>query len=270
MTRRLDLYDIAYLVGGRPWVIQTLLITLQERDVITLRRSRIRATVGEGVGRAGAERPGAEHSQAERPVAGHPVEHPGAAHPGAAQPVEHPEVRHPVERALIALCPRSKPVDRVVPALLDGPELAEIRRRLTDEGLLTRLRGRPTRMGRRRVEAAVREGALPSYVFYGPVVVPEPARRRAVSDAIPIPTGDPAYWNRDLLIAYDPEYVDQESFYTAHEWADDRGGSHGGDHGAHGGDHGAHGADYGGSHGGDYGGGHHSCGGGGGGGGSSD
>ncbi|WP_250853601.1 hypothetical protein [Streptomyces rhizosphaericus] len=261
MTRRLDLYDIAYLVGGRPWVIQTLLITLQERDVITLRRSRIRATVGEGegVGRAGAERPGAEHSQAERPVAGHPVERPGAAHPGTA----HPEVRHPVERALIALCPRSKPVDRVVPALLDGPELAEIRRRLTDEGLLTRLRGRPTRMGRRRVEAAVREGALPSYVFYGPVVVPEPARRRAVSDAIPIPTGDPAYWNRDLLIAYDPEYVDQESFYTAHGWADDRGGSHGGDHGAHG-------ADYGGSHGGDYGGGHHSCGGGGGGGGSSD
>ncbi|MGW5447421.1 TIGR04222 domain-containing membrane protein [Streptomyces asiaticus] len=230
MTRRLDLYDIAYLVGGRPWVIQTLLIALQERDVITLRRSRIRATVGEG-----AERPGAEL-------------------PGAA---------HPVERALIALCPRSKPVDRVVPALLVGPELAEIRRRLTDDGLLTRLRGRPTRMGRRRVEAAVREGALPSYVFYGPVVVPEPARRRAVSDAIPIPTGDPAYWDRDLLIAYDPEYVDQESFYTAHGWGDDRGGSHGGDHGAHGGD-------YGGSHGGDYGGGHHSCGGGGGGGGGSD
>ncbi|WP_171072713.1 TIGR04222 domain-containing membrane protein [Streptomyces sp. DASNCL29] len=234
MTRRLDLYDIAYLVGGRPWVIQTLLIALQERDVITLRRSRIRATVGEG---------------AERPVAAHPVEHPGAA--------------HPVERALIALCPRSKPVDRVVPALLVGPELAEIRRRLTDERLLTRLRGRPTRMGRRRVEAAVREGALPSYVFYGPVVVPEPARRRAVSDAIPIPTGDPAYWDRGLLIAYDPEYVDQESFYTAHGWGDDRGGSHGGDHGAHG-------ADYGGSHGGDYGGGHHSCGGGGGGGGGSD
>ncbi|MFD0444104.1 MULTISPECIES: DUF2207 domain-containing protein [Streptomyces violaceusniger group] len=250
MSRRLDLYDIAYLVGGRPWVIQTLLIALQERDAITLRRSRIRATVGEGAGHPGAERPGAEYSGAERPGAGHP----GAERPGA---------EHPVERALIALCPRSKPVDRVVPALLDGPELAEIRRRLTDERLLTRLRGRPTRMGRRRVEAAVREGALPSYVFYGPVVVPEPARRRAVSDAIPIPTGDPAYWDRDLLIAYDPEYVDQESFYTAHGWGDDRGGSHGGDQGAHGGD-------YGGSHAGDYGGGHHSCGGGGGGGGGSD
>ncbi|MBP8538838.1 TIGR04222 domain-containing membrane protein, partial [Streptomyces sp. MK37H] len=216
MTRRPDLYDIAYLVGGRPWVIQTLLIALQERDVITLRRSRIRATAGEGAG------------------------HPGAEHPGA---------EHPVERALIALCPRSKPMDHVVPALLGGPELAEIRHRLAADGLLTRLRGRPTRMGRRRVEAAVREGALPSYVFYGPVVVPEPARRRAVSDAIPIPTGDPAYWDRNLLIAYDPEYVDQESFYTAHGW--------GGDYGAHGGDHG-------GSHGGDYGGGHHSCGGGGG------
>ncbi|AGP58026.1 TIGR04222 domain-containing membrane protein [Streptomyces rapamycinicus] len=218
MTRRPDLYDIAYLVGGRPWVIQTLLIALQERDVITLRRSRIRATAGEGA--------------------------------------EHPGAEHPIERALIALCPSSRPVDRVVPALLDGPELAEIRLRLAADGLLTRLRGRPTRTGRRRVEAAVREGALPSYVFYGPVVVPEPARRRAVSDAIPIPTGDPAYWDRNLLIAYDPGYLDQESFYTAHGWADDRGGSHGGDHG--------------GSHGGDYGGGHHSCGGGGGGGGGGD
>ncbi|WP_413101103.1 TIGR04222 domain-containing membrane protein [Streptomyces sp. Inha503] len=218
MTRRPDLYDIAYLVGGRPWVIQTLLIALQERDVITLRRSRIRATAGEGA-------------------------------------------EHPVERALVALCPRSKPVDRVIPALLDGPELADIRHRLAADGLLTRLRGRPTRMGRRRVAAAVREGALPSYVFYGPVVVPEPARRRAVSDAIPIPTGDPAYWDRNLLIAYDPEYLDQESFYTAHGWGDDRGGSHGGDYGGHGG-HGGHG--------GDYGGGHHSCGGGGGGGGGGD
>ncbi|WP_413809633.1 TIGR04222 domain-containing membrane protein [Streptomyces sp. OE57] len=229
MTRRPDLYDIAYLVGGRPWVIQTLLIALQERDVITLRRSRIRATAGAG----------AEHSGAE---------HPGADHPGA---------EHPIERALIALCPRSRPVDQVVPALLGGPELAEIRHRLTADGLLTRLRGRPTRMGRRRVAAAVREGTLPPYVFYGPVVVPEPARRRAVSDAIPIPTGGPAYWDRNLLIAYDPEYLDQESFYTAHGWGDDRGGSHGGDYGGHGG-HGGHG--------GDYGGGHHSCGGGGGGG----
>ncbi|MCQ8189597.1 TIGR04222 domain-containing membrane protein [Streptomyces rugosispiralis] len=210
-----DLYDIAYLVGGRPWVIQTLLMALQERDVITLRRSRIRATAGEGAGRPGTE--------------------------------------HPVERALIALCPRSKPVDRVVPALLAGPELAEIRRRLTADGLLTHLRGRPTRAGRRRVETAVREGALPSYVFYGPVVIPEPARRRAVSDAIPIPTGDPAYWDRNLLIAHDPGYLDQESFSTAHGWGDDGGGGHGGD--------------YGGGHGGDYGGGHHSCGGGGGGGG---
>ncbi|MBP2064988.1 TIGR04222 domain-containing membrane protein [Streptomyces iranensis] len=241
MTRRpapaeppaLDLYDIAYLVGGRPWVIQTLLIALQERDVITLRRSRIRATAGEG-----AEHPGAGHPDAERPGAG------------------HPDAEHPVERALIALCPRSRPVDHVVPALLGGPELAEIRHRLTAGGLLTRLRGRPTRTGRRRVEAAVREGAFPSYVFYGPVVVPEPARRRAVSDAIPVPTGDPAYWDRNLLIAYDPDYPDQESFHTAHGWGDDRGGSHGGDHG--------------GSHGGDYGGGHHSCGGGGGGGGGGD
>ncbi|WP_275558279.1 TIGR04222 domain-containing membrane protein [Streptomyces sp. 5-6(2022)] len=250
----LDLYDIAYLVGGRLWVIQTLLIALQERDAITLRRSRIRATTGEGAERAGAERPGTERAGAERP---------GAEHSG----VERPGAEHPVERALIALCPRSKPVDRVVPALLGGPELAEIRRRLTAGGLLTRLRGRPTRTGRRRVEAAVREGALPSYVFYGPVVVPEPARRRAVSDAIPIPTGDPAYWDRNLLIAYDPQYLDQESFYTAHGWGDDRAGSHGGDHGAYGGDHGG---SHGGGHGGDYGGGHHSCGGGGGGGGGSD
>ncbi|WP_158083216.1 TIGR04222 domain-containing membrane protein [Streptomyces antioxidans] len=231
MTRRpapvgppaLDLYDIAYLVGGRRWVIQTLLIALQERDVITLRRSRIRATVGQGA-------------------------------------------EHPVERALVALCPRSKPVAQVVPALLGGPELAEVRRRLADGGLLTRLRGRPTRTGRRRVEAAVREGTLPPYVFHGPVVVPEPARRRAVSDAIPIPNGDPAYWDRNLLIAYDPEYLDQEPFYEAHGWADDHGGGHGA-HGSHGG-HGSHGShgDHGG-HGGDYGGGHHSCGGGGGGGG---
>ncbi|MBL1120640.1 hypothetical protein JK364_51520 [Streptomyces sp. 110] len=251
MTRRpasaeppaLDLYDIAYLVGGRRWVIQTLLIALQERDAITLRRSRIRATVGEEAGHSGAGHPGAGPQGAE-PLGAGPQ---GAGHSGA---------EHPVERALIALCPHSKPVDRVIPALLGGPELAEIQRRLTADGLLTRLRGRPTRTGRRRVEAAVREGALPSYVFYGPVVVPEPARRRAVSDAIPIPNGDPAYWDRNLLIAYDPEYLDQESFHTAHGWGDDRGGSHGGD--------------YGGSHGGDYGGGHHSCGGGGGGGGGSD
>ncbi|MEU8870530.1 hypothetical protein AB0D24_05070 [Streptomyces javensis] len=264
MARRPDLYDVAYLVGGRPWVIQTLLIVLQERDVITLRRSRIRAMVGERAEHPGAERPGTQHPGTEHPGAEHPgAEQAGAEHPGA----EHRGAEHPLERALIALCPRSprsKPVDRVVPALLGGPELTEIRRRLTDDGLLTRLRGRPTRMGRRRVEAALREGALPPYVFHGPVVVPEPARRRAVSDAIPIPTGDPAYWDRNLLIAYDPEYVDHEAFYAAHGWGDgDRGGSHGGDHGAHGGD-------YGGSHGGDYGGGHHSCGGGGGGGGGSD
>ncbi|WPB93392.1 TIGR04222 domain-containing membrane protein [Streptomyces malaysiensis] len=217
----LDLYDIAYLVGGRRWVIQTVLIALQERDAITLRRSRIRTTAGE-------------------------------------------TAEHPVERALIELCPRLKPVDQVVTALLRGPELEEIRHRLAARGLLTRLRGRPTRTGRRRVEAAVREGALPAYVFYGPLVVPEPARRKAVSAAIPIPTGDPAYWDRNLLLAYDPVYPDHESFYEAHAWGDDHGGHHGGSHG------GDHGGDHGGGHGGDHGGGHHSCGGGGGGGGSGD
>ncbi|MFJ2200421.1 TIGR04222 domain-containing membrane protein [Streptomyces violaceusniger] len=205
-----DLYDIAYLVGGRRWVIQTLLIALQERDAITLRRSRIHAKAG--------------------------------------------EAEHPVERALIALCPRPKPVDHVVPTLLHGPELEAIRDRLASGGLLTRLRGRPTRTGRRRVEAAVRAGALPSYVFYGPVVLPEPVRRKAVSAAVPIPNGDPAYWERHVLIAYDPGYPDHESFYETHSWGDDHGGGHGGGHG--------------GDHGGSHGGGHHSCGGGGGGGGS--
>ncbi|MFJ2343442.1 hypothetical protein [Streptomyces antimycoticus] len=107
----------------------------------------------------------------------------------------------PGRHALIALCPRSKPADHVVPTLLGGPELEAIRDRLASSGLLTRLRGRPTRTGRRRVEAAVREGALPSYVFHGPVVLPEPARRKAVSAAIPIPNGDPAYWERHTLIA---------------------------------------------------------------------
>ncbi|GAA3365370.1 hypothetical protein GCM10017744_067830 [Streptomyces antimycoticus] len=215
----LDLYDIAYLVGGRRWVIQTLLIALQERDVITLRRSRMHA---KAAGEAG----------------------------------------HPVERALIALCRRSKPVDHVVPTLLGGPELGAIRDRLASSGLLTRLRGRPTRTGRRRVEAAVREGSLPSYVFHGPVVLPEPARRKAVSAAIPIPNGDPAYWERHTLIAYDPGYPDHASFYETHSWGDDHSGGHSGGHS------GSHGGGHGGGYSGDHGGGHHSCGGGGGGGGS--
>ncbi|MEU2211514.1 TIGR04222 domain-containing membrane protein [Streptomyces hygroscopicus] len=212
--RPLDLYDIAYLVGGVQWVAQTVFIALQERGVITIRRARVRVV--------------------ER------------------------RADHPVERALLELCPRSRRVDDVVPALCGGPEMAEIRARLAAGGLLGPLRRRPTRAGRRRLEAAERDDAYPSYAFHGLAAVPAQERGRAISAATPVASGGLGYWGRRLVITSAVDAVDAAD--AADNGIDAHPGSGSGTHGwsgGQGGDHGGHGG----------GGGHHSCGGGGGGGG---
>ncbi|GAA2384879.1 hypothetical protein GCM10010420_04050 [Streptomyces glaucosporus] len=91
-----------------------------------------------------------------------------------------PEPGHPVERALIALCPRSTRLSAVVTAVAGGPEVGEIGHRLAADGLITRFRRRPTRAGRRLLERARRDGGLPEYVFDGPGAVPEGSLRHNV------------------------------------------------------------------------------------------
>jgi hypothetical protein len=96
---------------------------------------------------------------------------------------------HPVERMLTGLCPRGKSVARVREGVLRSPQVKEIGRRLVAYGLLTRFRRRPTRAGRRHLEAARRGGAVPAYVFDGPAVLPERLLRRNVGGTPRIPSG---------------------------------------------------------------------------------
>lgn len=187
--RTLDLYEIAYLAGGPLRVAETALITLHERGIVTVQRSRVRA------GKTRAD--------------------------------------HPVERALTELCPYRKRVRFVLTMLLSGPETEEIGRRLVSYGLLTRSRQRFTAAGRRHVQTAKEDGALPVHVFDGPAALPDPVLRRTVRDAIPIPSG----LGRRLIRMGRALDSDYDSDY-------------GSDFGSHGG--------------GDSGAGHHSCGGGGG------
>jgi len=97
---------------------------------------------------------------------------------------EAPRPDHPVECALTGLCPRSASVVYVLTAVSDGPEVAEIGRRLASQGLLThRFRRRPTRAGRRRLVRARRDGTLPAYVLDGPSALPDGPLRRTLTGA---------------------------------------------------------------------------------------
>ncbi|MER7764432.1 TIGR04222 domain-containing membrane protein [Streptomyces sp. NPDC097619] len=78
---------------------------------------------------------------------------------------EEPE--HPVELAVIAACPRSKPVREVIDAVRNSSEVEELARRLVSLGLVHRRRRKPTRVGRRRMAEAVSAGKLPSYALHG-------------------------------------------------------------------------------------------------------
>ncbi|MEU3075514.1 TIGR04222 domain-containing membrane protein [Streptomyces laurentii] len=82
---------------------------------------------------------------------------------------------HPVERAVVTACPRSKPVRDVVEAVRNSPEVAELAARLLALGLIRDWRRRPTRAGRRRLDAARAEDALlPAYVLDGPAALLDP------------------------------------------------------------------------------------------------
>lgn len=75
---------------------------------------------------------------------------------------------HPVEHVITAACTtRGRSVAAVITAVRDAPETAEIGRRLLALGLLTRLRRRPTRAGRRLLAEAKSAAAHPAYVLQG-------------------------------------------------------------------------------------------------------
>ncbi|QKV95104.1 TIGR04222 domain-containing membrane protein [Streptomyces sp. NA02950] len=151
----LGLYDIACLAGGPQRVVETALIALSERGVVVVRRARVRAVGG---------------TDGDRPV----------------EPIE------PIERALLGLCPRIVRADVVFGELMGGRAVAEIERRLVSYGLLTSHRRRPTRVGRRHLEAVREGGEFPAYVFDGPAAVPDRVLRRAVWEAAPEPS-DPGW-----------------------------------------------------------------------------
>ncbi|WP_046496815.1 TIGR04222 domain-containing membrane protein [Streptomyces odonnellii] len=150
-TPVLDRYDIAHLAGGARRVAETALVGLHGRGVITVLGQRVRA---------------AESTD-------------GSADGGA---------EHPVEQALVALCPRSRSVASVLADVGRGAETAAIERRLVAYGLRTRYRHRLTQAGRRSLEAAVREGVLPAYVFEGPAAVPDRRLSRVIRGA-ELPSG---------------------------------------------------------------------------------
>ncbi|QFQ97687.1 TIGR04222 domain-containing membrane protein [Streptomyces phaeolivaceus] len=96
---------------------------------------------------------------------------------------------HPVEQAVLAWCPHSRTITSVHAALRASPEVEEIGRRLAARGLVTGARRRPTRAGKRQLQAAERDEGLPTYVFVGPTVLPNGQVRRGVLGAHPLPSG---------------------------------------------------------------------------------
>ncbi|MFD3442420.1 TIGR04222 domain-containing membrane protein [Streptomyces sp. NPDC058685] len=96
---------------------------------------------------------------------------------------------HRIERALLALCPRSRSTADVFAVLRAAPEVEEIAARLLAYGLLARSGRRPTATGRRSLEEARHGQALPHYVFEGPAAVPDRRVRRAVGEASTVPSG---------------------------------------------------------------------------------
>ncbi|MFE2597754.1 TIGR04222 domain-containing membrane protein [Streptomyces sp. NPDC059396] len=150
-TPTLDRYDIAHLAGGARRVAETALVGLRGRGVITVLGPQVRAA-------ASTDGPAGEGAD------------------------------HPVERALVALCPVSRSVASVLADVARGAETAAIERRLVAYGLRTRYRRRLTHAGRRSLEAAVREGVLPAYVFEGPAAVPDRRLSRVIRGA-ELPSG---------------------------------------------------------------------------------
>ncbi|SDN14395.1 TIGR04222 domain-containing membrane protein [Streptomyces wuyuanensis] len=146
----LGLYEAAFLAGGPGRVADTVVIALCERRTLLLRASRVRA--------ADAAR--------RQDVTGHPL-----------------------ERTVLGLCDRSRSTAYVRIAVVRSPEVEAIGQRLAALGLVTSVRHRPTRAGRRRLRAARQDGSLPRYVFEGPAALPAGPVRRGVVDARPVPTG---------------------------------------------------------------------------------
>ncbi|MFJ9800176.1 TIGR04222 domain-containing membrane protein [Streptomyces wuyuanensis] len=145
-----DLYEAAFLAGGPGRVADTVVIALCERGTLLMRASRVRA--------ADAAR--------REDVTGHPL-----------------------EQTVLGLCDRSRSTAYVRVAVVRSPEVEAIGQRLASLGLVTSVRHRTTRAGRRRLKAARRDGSLPRYVFEGPAALPAGPVRRGVVDARPVPTG---------------------------------------------------------------------------------
>ncbi|WP_121833525.1 TIGR04222 domain-containing membrane protein [Streptomyces sp. S1] len=97
--------------------------------------------------------------------------------------------RHPVELAVVAACPRSKPVRKVIESVRDSSEVDAIARRLVSLGLVRRRRRKPTRAGRRRLADAASAGQVPAYALHGPAALVPGSARRGPLDAHPV-SGD--------------------------------------------------------------------------------
>lgn len=169
--RRLDVYEVACLAGGRQRVLEAALFALRDRGAITLVGPRVRA-----------------------------VEDDSDDHDGLAEP----SADHPVERAILARCRRGRSLEAVANAVRGGPEVRKIERDLVALGLLTRVRRLPTRAGRGQLVVAREEGVFPAYVFDGPVGHGDRRLRRIVAD-----TAIPAGLGRSLIRmgrAADPAY----------------------------------------------------------------
>lgn len=93
----------------------------------------------------------------------------------------------PVELAVIAACPRSKPVREVLEAVSRSPAVDDLARHLISLGLVHRRRRKPTRAGRRRLAAAT--GRVPAHVLHGPTAVAPGSTPRGLLGAHPVPDG---------------------------------------------------------------------------------
>lgn len=98
---------------------------------------------------------------------------------------ERPE--HPVELAVIAACPRSKPVREVIEAVRHSSEVDELARCLISLGLVRRWRRKATRAGRRCLAEAASAGHVPAYALHGPAALVPGSARRGPLDAHPVP-----------------------------------------------------------------------------------
>jgi hypothetical protein len=150
MSESLDLYEAAFLAGGPGRVADTVVIALCERGTLLMRASRVRA---------------ADTARREDVT------------------------RHPLEGTVLGLCDRSRSTAHVRIAVVRSPEVEAIGQRLAALGLVTSVRHRATRAGRRRLRAARQDASLPRYVFEGPAALPAGPVRRGVVDARPVPTG---------------------------------------------------------------------------------